>query len=260
MSEGEASAKLTPLDRESDEATFLPNSPRTTKISALSRLNFQGTSSSGASCTRICIAPDPSSVSFLEHRRSKDRRGAVVLQYQGRKSLQGRIAEVAAASLFNIKKLIVDFLPQTPSPPSPALYSQSLPNLASISLPAHTTISRTVAEPSTQRPAKGTATMSAFSSPHGYQTMHSPNGELQLPHHSLPPPPQAYANPYDPQSAAQLQSPSAYSNGHANGHGEGDAQQSIPPPPPASASGGDTQKGNRLRKACDSCSIRKVKV
>lgn len=90
--------------------------------------------------------------------------------------------------------------------------------------------------------------------------MHSPNGDLQLPgHHGLPPPPQAYPNPYDPQSVPQIQSPSAYSNGHTNGHGEGDAQHAIPPPPPASATGGDAQKGNRLRKACDSCSLRKVK-
>jgi hypothetical protein len=140
--------------------------------------------------------------------------------------------------------------------------TQSLPNLASNSFASkHTTISRSVAKAATQRPAKTTATMSAFSSPHGYQSMHSPNGDLQLPsHHSLPPLPQAYPNPYDPQSVPQIQSPSAYSNGQANGHGEGDAQHSIPPPPPASATGGDAQKGNRLRKACDSCSLRKVKV
>jgi hypothetical protein len=139
---------------------------------------------------------------------------------------------------------------------------QSLPNLSSNSLAnTRTTISRSVAKAATQRPAKGTATMSAFSSPHGYQSMHSPNGDLQLPgHHGLPPPPQAYPNPYDPQSVTQIQSPSAYSNGHTNGHGEGDAQHAIPPPPPASATGGDAQKGNRLRKACDSCSLRKVKV
>ena len=48
-------------------------------------------------------------------------------------------------------------------------------------------------------PAKGTATMSAFLSPHGYQSMHSPNGGLQLPsYYGLPPPPRVYPNLYDP--------------------------------------------------------------
>lgn len=114
--------------------------------------------------------------------------------------------------------------------------------------------------------------MSAYNpSPHGYQALPSPNGDIPLPvHHGLPPHhPQQAAYPFDPQSAAQLQSPPPvqYSNGHGNGpsnghHGEGDAQaeQAVPPPAPASTSGGEGQKGNRLRKACDSCSVRKVKV
>ncbi|KAH8661692.1 hypothetical protein BGZ60DRAFT_380922 [Tricladium varicosporioides] len=49
----------------------------------------------------------------------------------------------------------------------------------------------------------------------------------------------------------------SYGNGHQNGHHEGVPQAG--PPAPASANGGESAKGNRLRKACDSCSIRKVK-
>ncbi|KAE9369063.1 hypothetical protein N431DRAFT_427315 [Stipitochalara longipes BDJ] len=100
------------------------------------------------------------------------------------------------------------------------------------------------------------------SSPHGYQGLHSHSpaaNDLQLPtHHALPPPSPSY--PYDSQSVPQLQSPSPYANGQ-NGHGEGQARLPIPvnTPPSASASGGEGQKANRLRKACDSCSVRKVK-
>lgn len=112
------------------------------------------------------------------------------------------------------------------------------------------------------------------SSPHGYQALQSPNSnDLQLPvHHALPPhahhQPQSY--PYDSQSAPHLHShspsPVPYPNGNTNGHhGEGSvpADRNGPPPAPASADGGGAhrdQRGARLRKACDSCSIRKVKV
>lgn len=65
---------------------------------------------------------------------------------------------------------------------------------------------------------------------------------------------------YDhPSAPQQLQSP--YNHGHTNGHGHGHAEdgpQSASAPAPAN--GAEGQKGNRLRKACDSCSIRKVKV
>ncbi|KUJ15108.1 uncharacterized protein LY89DRAFT_671495 [Mollisia scopiformis] len=86
--------------------------------------------------------------------------------------------------------------------------------------------------------------LSAHSQQHGIPLGHSPY-------------------PYDHQAAQQLQSPASY-NGHSNGHGghghadDGQLQpRSVPAPAPAS--GGEGQKGNRLRKACDSCSIRKVK-
>ncbi|CAG8961272.1 hypothetical protein HYFRA_00013551 [Hymenoscyphus fraxineus] len=51
-------------------------------------------------------------------------------------------------------------------------------------------------------------------------------------------------------------------NGHPNAHDLGDGQHGMQGPGPAAptpTSGGEGQKGNRLRKACDSCSIRKVK-
>lgn len=107
------------------------------------------------------------------------------------------------------------------------------------------------------------AAMSAYTSPgnsYPHASIHGPGGGGSndpplATHHGRPAASQSY--PYDPQSTPQLQSP--YSNGHTNGHG-GDAQQVVPSPAPASATGGEAQKGNRLRKACDSCSIRKVKV
>jgi hypothetical protein len=144
--------------------------------------------------------------------------------------------------------------------PSPALCIQSLPP------PNPTPASFCQQHPSPLpncRRRCHSATMSAYTSPgnsYPHASIHGPGGgasnDPPLPtHHALPAPLQSY--PYDPQTAPQLQSP--YSNGHANGHG-GDAQQAVPPPAPASATGGENQKGIRLRKACDSCSIRKVKV
>ncbi|KAG0647082.1 Quinic acid utilization activator [Hyphodiscus hymeniophilus] len=70
-----------------------------------------------------------------------------------------------------------------------------------------------------------------------------------LSHHSLPISPQYQ---YDAQPPQQHQQP-LYNNEHINGNGTQD-QQNAPPGGPAEA-----QKGNRLRKACDSCSVRKVK-
>ncbi|KAH9208577.1 hypothetical protein DL95DRAFT_395158 [Leptodontidium sp. 2 PMI_412] len=67
---------------------------------------------------------------------------------------------------------------------------------------------------------------------------------------------------YDQAAQQQMQS---YANGHSNGHVEDMQQQQqqrvqLPAPSPASTSGeGKGHKGNRLRKACDSCSMRKVK-
>jgi hypothetical protein len=49
-------------------------------------------------------------------------------------------------------------------------------------------------------------------------------------------------------------------NGPQNGRHTPEAQQGPPPQMQTAPSGGEIQKSNRLRKACDSCSIRKVKV
>lgn len=73
-----------------------------------------------------------------------------------------------------------------------------------------------------------------------------------LSHHGLPIP-QTYQ--YDAQPPPQQQQP-IYNNGHANGHVAQVQQRTTPP----ASSGAEAPKGNRLRKACDSCSVRKVKV
>merc|ERR1712093_669372 len=76
-------------------------------------------------------------------------------------------------------------------------------------------------------------------------------------HQSMP---NQQAFQYDPSAQQQMQS---YANGHSNGHVADMEQQQrvqLPAPSPASTSGeGKGHKGNRLRKACDSCSTRKVK-
>ena len=101
--------------------------------------------------------------------------------------------------------------------------------------------------------------------------------------HGLAPPAQHYPHQYaidvrgqHAQHESPLPSPygNGYTNGHGHGHGE-DAHQ-LATPPSMSAQGGMATSGNgspaermmqsgegktnRLRKACDSCSIRKVKV
>ncbi|KAF4629089.1 hypothetical protein G7Y89_g9063 [Cudoniella acicularis] len=162
---------------------------------------------------------------------------------------------------------------------SAVLYIQSLPSSPRRSSPSllgliHTldilpTSRRTFAFGQSSHSITATATtMSAFTPPgnnyppipsanHPNPNLHagSPSGvETSLPvhpNHSVPPP---YIFEGQPQ---QQQHAVPYSNGHTNGHGDEHQQQSQPAPP--SASGGDGQKGNRLRKACDSCSIRKVK-
>ncbi len=97
------------------------------------------------------------------------------------------------------------------------------------------------------------------------------------PHHGLPNLNHGYQ--YDappPQQQQQQQLHSPYGNGHQNGHPDGQQlgqqlgqqqlvqqQQQQPqsaPVTPSNGNGTDGQKGNRLRKACDSCSIRKVRV
>ncbi|KAL3423309.1 hypothetical protein PVAG01_05056 [Phlyctema vagabunda] len=65
-------------------------------------------------------------------------------------------------------------------------------------------------------------------------------------HHSHQPSQQQQQQQQQP----QIQPPTPQYNGHQNGH-NADTQ--------ANSSGGEKEKGNRLRKACDSCSIRKVK-
>jgi hypothetical protein len=101
-----------------------------------------------------------------------------------------------------------------------------------------------------------------------HPNIHGPNqgrddpDALSAHHHNLPQA-QSYAA-YDQHPPPPPQHQSPYSNGHANGlNGQSvssghmnDAQQGAS----ASASGGDGAKANRLRKACDLCSQRKVKV
>ena len=160
-----------------------------------------------------------------------------------------------------------------PSPPTPTPRTRTSQALHIQSLPPTTPRSvfcqhRPSPELSPNHPLgihdRETATMSPYnSSPHGYQALHSPAAndlQHQPPtHHGLPPPSPSY--PYDGQSAPQLQSPTPYANSQ-NGHGDGQMRLPMPvhTPPSASASGGEGAKANRLRKACDSCSIRKVKV
>ncbi|KAK0114059.1 hypothetical protein ONS96_014905 [Cadophora gregata f. sp. sojae] len=102
---------------------------------------------------------------------------------------------------------------------------------------------------------------------HGGIRIPSPNGANghlhgndphSLSAHGLP---SQQAFQYDQSAQQQMQS---YANGHSNGHVEDMQQQQqrvqLPAPSPASTSGeGKGHKGNRLRKACDSCSTRKVK-
>lgn len=119
--------------------------------------------------------------------------------------------------------------------------------------------------------------MSAYAAPasnyphpslHGVGVAGSPNDQQQQqqPHDlNLP---RDYT--YDAQAQlAQLQQqapppppPSYGSNGaQQNGHpGELKLEFVGPMDPTTGASAADGQKGNRLRKACDSCSVRKVKV
>ncbi|RFU27698.1 hypothetical protein B7463_g8641, partial [Scytalidium lignicola] len=98
----------------------------------------------------------------------------------------------------------------------------------------------------------------------GVQQVAGTDPQLQNPpphSHQQHQPPQPYQyDPPPPPPQLQLQQqqgiPAAYSNAPptpANGHAQPGQQHGSP------ASGGDGQKGNRLRKACDSCSIRKVK-
>ena len=188
---------------------------------------------------------------------------------EGSKFTLSREKKITAASTSNSPN---SSLPSTALPPLlclpllplrlawPALYNPEFtPNNAEAPSYQH----HLPPELSPNNPLGHINTMSAYnSSPHGYQALHSPSASnLQLPiHQSLPP--QSPSYPYDHQAASHLQSPAPYGNGH-NGHGEGQAQLPMPtppPPPPGSASGGEGQKANRLRKACDSCSIRKVKV
>jgi len=91
----------------------------------------------------------------------------------------------------------------------------------------------------------------------------------QQQHHGLPvsPVPQQYSFSDSSQHHQQhhqhqqhpVQLQYSNNNGLANGHAE-ERQQSVPAQAGSSGSGGEGTKGNRLRKACDSCSIRKVKV
>jgi hypothetical protein len=92
---------------------------------------------------------------------------------------------------------------------------------------------------------------------------HSPGGAQNEPlgvHHGL-----HVAQPYqyDPQPSQQ----SPYNNGdnpatHTNPDADDIQYQNTQyqGTPVSAAAGGDVQKANRLRKACDSCSVRKVKV
>jgi hypothetical protein len=92
---------------------------------------------------------------------------------------------------------------------------------------------------------------------------HSPGGAQNDPlnaHHGL-----HVAQPYQYDPQPSQQSPYNHSpNAATNAHADADSIQYQPaqyqgPPVPAPTTG-DVQKANRLRKACDSCSVRKVKV
>lgn len=65
-----------------------------------------------------------------------------------------------------------------------------------------------------------------------------------------------YSPPVDPSAYAKIEPGLGAPNSHLN-HAHQPEEQSVQPPPPAVEG---QQKTNRLRKACDSCSIRKVKV
>jgi hypothetical protein len=100
-----------------------------------------------------------------------------------------------------------------------------------------------------------------------YQQPH-PASNPYLQHRGIPPyaavegpsPPRQPTPPgysYNPQP----QLDSGYGIDHANGHGNaGDLSQSGSAHPAAGSAAEQAAKAVRLRKACDSCSIRKVKV